>query len=153
METSLKLQILLVLAVVGILSACGGGNSQTNMLTGNWTAALSDPNGSPALAFTTSLQQSNGGSTVNVSNLSFTTNQSCFPSGSTATGAFVLSGNFNGQTSGSFQMTVQSDTSTANSNLLTLQGTDHNNVISGTWTLTGVTSGCTGSGNFIMNRM
>jgi len=134
------------------LAACGGGNSQKDMLTGNWTAALSDASGSPALAFTTSLHQSSGSSTVNVTNLSFTTNQSCFSSSSTATGAFVLSGNFNGQTNASFQMTVQSGTTAANSNLLTLQGSDHNNVISGTWTLTGVTSGCAGSGNFTMNK-
>jgi len=131
METSLKLRIGLMLVLALVLAACGGGNSKQDMLSGNWTVALSDPNGSPALAFTTTLHQSDGNSTVNVTNLDFTTNQSCSPSSSTATGAFVLSGNFNGQTSGSFQMTVQSDTTAATSNLLTLQGADHNNVISG----------------------
>jgi hypothetical protein len=29
----------------------------------------------------------------------------------------------------------------------------NNNAITGTWTLTGVTSGCTGSGNFTMTKM
>ncbi len=143
----------LVLASALILStACGGGNSKNNMLAGNWTAALSNPDGSPALAFTTSLQQMSGSSTVNVNNLSFTTQTACFSGSSTATGAFVLSGNFNGQVKGSFQMTVQSG-SAMSGNLLTLQGTVNNNVISGTWTLTGVTSGCAGSGNFTMNKM
>src|SRR6185369_10054777 len=110
-------------ALILIATACGGGNSQmNNTVTGSWTAALSNPDGSPALAFTTSLKQNNGTSTVSVNNLSFTTSEGCFPGSSTATGAFVLSGDFNGQTKGSFQLTVQSGT-TMNGNLLTLQGT------------------------------
>ncbi len=146
--------IWLVLASALIFStACGGGNSQTNnTVTGSWTAALSNPDGSPALAFTTSLKQNSGSSTVSVNNLSFTTSEGCFPGSSTATGAFVLSGDFNGQTKGSFQLTVQSGT-TMSGNLLTLQGSVNNNTVSGTWTLTGVTSGCAGSGNFTMNKM
>jgi hypothetical protein len=144
--------LLLVLALIFISTACGGGNSSTNTLTGNWTAALSDPNGSPALAFTASLKQSSGSSAVDVNNLSFTTSTECFPGSSTATGAFVLSGDLNGQTKGSFQMTVQSG-ATMSGNLLTLQGKVNNNTVSGTWTLTGVTSGCAGSGNFTMNKM
>ena len=143
----------LVSALIFIGTACGNGNSSRNTVTGNWTAALSDPTGAPAFTFNTSLKQNSGSGAVDVNNLSFTTSTACFPGTSTATGAFTLSGDFNGQTSGSFQMTVQSDTTAANSNLLTLQGTDHNNVISGTWTLTGVTSGCSGSGNFTMNKM
>jgi len=145
--------IWLVLVSALIFStACGGGNSTNNRLTGNWTAALSNPDGSPALAFTTSLNQMSGTSTVAVNNLSFTTSTACFPGSSTATGAFVLSGDFNGQTKGSFQMTVQSGT-TMSGNLLTLQGTVNNNVVSGSWTLTGATSGCASSGNFTMNKM
>jgi len=140
-------------ALILIATACGGGNSQmNNTVTGNWTAALSNPDGSPALAFTTSLKQNSGDSAVDVNNLTFTTSAGCFPGSSTATGAFVLSGNFNGQTKGSFQMTVQSGT-TMSGNLLTLQGTVNNNMVSGAWTLTGVTSGCAGSGNFTMNKM
>jgi hypothetical protein len=56
------------------------------------------------------------------------------------------------KTKGSFQLAVQSG-STMTGNLLTLQGTVNNNVVSGTWTMTGVTSGCAGSGNFTMNKM
>ena len=125
----------LVSTLICIATACGGGNSSTNTVTGNWTAALSNPDGSPALAFTTSLKQNSGTSTVIVNNLSFTSSSACFPGSSTATGAFVLSGDFNGQTKGSFQLTVQSGT-TMSGNLLTLQGTVNNNVVSGTWTLT-----------------
>jgi hypothetical protein len=144
--------LVLTSALIFISVGCGGGNSQTNTVTGNWTAALSNPDGSPALAFTTSLKQNSGSSTVNVNNLSFTSSSACFPGTSTATGAFAMSGDFNGQTKGSFQMTVQSGT-TMSGNLLTLQGSVNNNTVSGTWTLTSVTSGCAGSGNFTMNKM
>jgi hypothetical protein len=37
-------------------------------------------------------------------------------------------------------------------NTLTLNGTLTNSTIMGTWTLTGLTSGCTGNGNFTMSR-
>ncbi len=141
-----------VLLVVGLtLVACGGGSSSSsNTINGNWTATLTNPDGSPAFGFTTSLNQSSG-TAVTVTNLSFTTSTPCFSSGGTETGSFVLSGNFNGSVTGGFQMTVQSGTPSGNT--LTLQGTVNNNAVTGMWTLTGVTSGCTGSGTFTMTRM
>ena len=48
-----------------------------------------------------------------------------------------------------FQMTVQS---TPPGNTLTLNGTLMGNTITGTWTLSGLMAGCTGNGNFTMNR-
>ncbi len=141
-----------VLLVVGLtLVACGGGSSSSsNTINGNWTATLTNPDGSPAFGFTTLLNQSSG-TAVTVTNLSFTTSTPCFSSGGTETGSFVLSGNFNGSVTGGFQMTVQSGTPSGNT--LTLQGTVNNNAVTGMWTLTGVTSGCTGSGTFTMTRM
>ena len=141
-----------VLLVVGLtLVACGGGSSSSsNTINGNWTATLTNPDGSPAFGFTTSLNQSSG-TAVTVTNLSFTTSTPCFSSGGTETGSFVLSGNFNGSVTGGFQMTVQSGTPSGNT--LTLQGTVNNNAVTGTWILTGVTAGCTGSGNFTMTKM
>jgi len=65
-------------------------------------------------------------------------------------GSFTLGGNFNGNASGKFGMTVQSSMPTGNS--LTLSGAVSGNTISGTWTLTG-SSGCTGSGSFTMTKM
>jgi len=46
-------------------------------------------------------------------------------------------------------MTVNSS---SGGNQLQLNGALHNNTINGTWTLTGSTSGCTGSGTFTMNK-
>ncbi len=141
-----------VLLMLGLtLTACGGGSSSSpNTINGNWTATLTNPDGAPAFAFTTSLSQSSG-TAVTVTNLSFTTSTSCFSSGGTETGSFVLSGNFNGSVTGAFQMIVQSGTPSGNT--LTLQGNVNNNAVTGTWILTGVTAGCTGSGSFTMTRM
>ena len=140
--------IAMVMAAGLILAACGGGSSSSsNTVSGNWTATLT---GTQDLTFTTSLSQSNS-TAVTGTNLSFTTSTPCFTSGGTQTGSFVLSGNFNGNITGSFQLTITSGTPPGNT--LVLNGSVNNNTITGTWTLTGVTSGCTGSGNFTLTRM
>lgn len=145
------LGIVALLALGLILSGCGTSNaSGSGNVNGNWSAALTNSDGTPAFAFTTSLMAS-GGNGITGLNFTFNTSSPCFVSGGTETGSFGLSGNFNGQVMGVFQFTIQSGT--PNGNTLTLQGTVQNNTISGTWTLSGVTSGCTGSGNFKMNRM
>ena len=146
------------LAIVFLFAACsgtGGRANNTNNLNGNWTASLTDPNGTPAFSFTTSLTQSGNG-TLDVTNLNFTTSSPCFANGESATGGFTLSGTTSGVTNGGFQMIITSTPSAplAGSNVLTLNGTVTNgNTISGTWTLTGLQSGCTGSGNFTMSRL
>jgi hypothetical protein len=139
--------IALVLALGLALAACGGGNSSNpGTVTGNWTATLT---GTPTFTFTTSLSQSNGTTVVTVSNLNFSSNN-CFTSGGTQTGSFVLSGNFNGNITGSYQMTITSGTPSGNT--LTLEGTVNDNSIAGTWNLTG-SADCTGSGTFTMTKM
>jgi hypothetical protein len=139
--------IAIVLAVGLVLAACGGSSSASDTVTGNWTATLT---GTQDLTFTTSFTQNNG-STVTGTNLSFTTSTPCFTSGGSQTGSFVLSGNFNGNITGGFQLTITSGTPSGNT--LVLQGTVNNNTITGTWTLTGLTSGCSGSGNFTLTKM
>ena len=145
-----QVHILTILVSALSLVACGGGMSSSDSLTGNWSAALSDQNGISALAFTTSLTQSSGSSSVKISNLKFTTDAPCFSSGTTETGSFLVSGDFNGQMKGTYQMTIQSEAPA--DSVLTLFGTVNNSAISGTWTLTGFTAGCTGSGHFTMKR-
>jgi hypothetical protein len=144
------LGMIVVLGIAMALAGCGN-NSNNGSVNGNWTAALmnSSSGGSPVFNFTATFTQSSG-SDVTITNLNFTTSTPCFASGSTATGGFTLSGNQNGVTSGGFQMNVQSTGSS--NNLLTLQGTVSNNTISGNWSLSGATSGCSGSGTFTMNK-
>ncbi len=144
-----------MLVTLGLtLGACGGGSNSSNSgnVVGNWTATLTNPDGTPAFAFTTSFSQNSGSSTVNVTNLAFTTATPCFNSQTSETGSFTLSGNFNGNVTGGFGMTISS-TVPASKNVLTLQGSVNNNAISGTWTLTGVQSGCTGSGTFTLTKV
>lgn len=141
--------ILFFLAAGLVLTACGGGSSSSDTLTGNWTANLTNTDGTPAFAFTTSFTQSNG-NLITGTNLMFTVSTGCFTSAASQTGSFVLSGNFNGYLSGSFQLTITS--ATPSNNTLTLQGTVNNNAISGGWTLAGLTPGCTGEGDFTFTR-
>jgi hypothetical protein len=141
------LGIAIILAAALTLSGCGdNSNSNNNFINGNWTATLT---GSEDFNMTLTLTLS--GSAVSVTNLSFTTSQSCFDTGATASGIFTATGTVNGITSGSFQMTILSAASNSNgTNNLSLQGTLTNNSITGTWNLAGNGVGCTGSGTFTM---
>ena len=139
-----------IFAYAIILAGCGtsSGNNNPSSINGNWTATLTNPEGTQDFSFTTTLT-STSSTGVTVTNLNFTTQSSCFSGGTTATGAFTLTGTTNGVSNGGFQMTIQS---VPPGNTLTLNGTLTNNTISGTWTLAGVMSGCNGSGSFTMNR-
>ena len=141
--------ILLGLALV--LVGCGNSNSaNTGDINGNWTATLTNTDSTPAFAFTTTFTQMTGTS-VSVTNFSFTTSSPCFVSGETETASFILSGNLSGSVTGAFQFAVTSGN--PGGNTLTLQGTVKNNTIIGTWTLVGLSSGCSGSGNFVVTKM
>ena len=132
-----------------VLAACGGGNSSDN-INGTWTAALSNTDGSPAFAFTTTFTQGSG-SNLTITNFNFTTSGSCFSSQPVnETGTFALTGNFNGKVSGGFAMTITATNDP--SDVLTLHGTVQNGKITGTWTLTGSAS-CTGNGSFTATPM
>jgi len=144
-----KLGIATLLAMGLTLIGCGGNNSNTPAnINGNWNATLTDTGNATVFSFGTSLLVNND-NTLSVSNFSFSTNSSCFVSGETESGSFVLSGNFNGNVTGKFQFNVTSGSPSGNA--LTLSGTANGNTISGTWSLTGG-AGCTGSGNFTMTK-
>jgi hypothetical protein len=143
----------IVLGLVLILGGCGNSNSTNSgngNVNGNWTATLTNPDSTPAFAFTTTFTQMSG-SSVNVTNFTFTTASPCFVSGETETGSFILSGNFSGSVAGAFQLTIKSGNPSGDT--LTLNGTANNNTITGTWTLVGISSGCSGSGNFVVTKM
>lgn len=143
--------IAVLLGLTLVLGGCGNGNSpNAGNVNGNWSATLTNTDSTPAFAFTTTFTQMSG-SSVNVTNLTFTTASPCFVSGESETASFTLGGNFSGNVTGAFQLAIKSGNPSGDT--LTLQGTVHNNTITGTWTLVGISSGCTGSGNFVVTKM
>jgi hypothetical protein len=171
---ALRVTLLFMLAL--LLVACGGmgmGNTAStnlnaaNSMNGNWTATMMTQTGTQMMAFTSALSQ-NSSNVVTATNLQFTTPTPCFASGTSGSGAVMLSSGMNGSMTGSFGMTIQSGMMDGQSgsmgmqmgmmatgnNVLTLQGSMSNmNTVSGTWTMSGVMSGCSGSGSFTMTRM
>ena len=142
-----------VLLVLGLtLSGCGDSNSSTGTVNGNWSAALSNPDGTPAFMFTTTLNQSSNSSSLTVTNFTFSTTGGCFTGQTTQSGSFAFSGDFNGNVTGAFSMTISTVSAVPPNDVLTLQGTVNGGTISGNWTLTGQ-AGCSGSGTFSMTQM
>jgi hypothetical protein len=144
-----RFAIVVVLAFGLAAVGCGSGKSNgSGNINGNWTATLTDSNGTPVFGFGTSLTVNNGG-TLSITNFNFTTNSACFVSGDTESGSFALTGDFNGNVSGKFDFTINSGSPAGN--VLALSGTVNGGTITGTWTLTGGV-GCTGNGAFTMNK-
>jgi hypothetical protein len=150
--TMKRLAAVLLLAACAVLTACGSGSSSSaGNINGNWTASLSEVNNQTYGSLGLNMVVNNGG-TLSVTNLTITAPSPCFNSqGSTATGSFALTGNFSGNVTGAFNMTVQSGTAQAG-NTMTLTGTANGNTITGTWKVTGQ-FGCTGNGTFTMTKM
>ena len=133
--------------LMGVLTLVGCGSDNPANINGNWTATLTDNGNSTMFAFSTFLVVNSDG-TLNVTKFTFSNNPSCFGSGETESGSFALTGNFNGKVTGKFQLAVLSVTPSGNT--LHLSGTANGNMITGTWSLTGV--GCSGSGTFTMTK-
>jgi len=150
----MKQSAVAVLLVMGMMMGsmsmvgCGMSANPAN-IDGVWKATLLDTNQSTVFTFGMSLIV-NGDGTLAITNFQFNSNSPCFVSGETESGSFSLSGNFNGQVTGTLNFVVTSGSPAGNT--LTLTGQANGNTISGHWTLTGGT-GCTGSGTFTMTRM
>jgi hypothetical protein len=144
-----RLGLTLLLGLGFVLAGCGASSKNGN-INGNWTASLTDNGGHQSFAFTTALVGTGSSGTLTVNNFHFSTSSPCFVSGESESGTFALTGDFNGNVSGQFGMSVVSGS--PGGNTLTLTGTIRQNTITGAWVLAGG-SGCTGSGNFTMTRM
>jgi hypothetical protein len=139
--------ILLLLALT--LAGCGGNGPQSGNINGTWSATLTNTDGSLAYGFLTTFTDtsSNG---LSVTNFTFSTPGPCFSPYTSnqysETGSFTLSGNLNGNVTGTFGMAITTIFPSTN-NVLTLNGTVSGNTITGSWTASGLT-GCTGNGTF-----
>ena len=142
----MKQLAIVVLLVLGlILVGCGGPGNPAN-INGVWNASLIDSSNTSFFTLGMSLIV-NGDGTLSISNFKFTSASPCLVSAETESGSFTLSGNFNGNVTGSFGFLVSGNPGAT----LNLTGTATGNTISGTWTLKG--SGCSGNGTFIMTKM
>jgi hypothetical protein len=141
-----------MLAVALAMAGCGSSSSSSTNVNGNWSASLTNsPTGPTVYTFTTTLTETSGGG-VSVSSFSINSaNGSCFTGTETETGSFTLGGNFSGNVTGTFGMTITAQ-DTGGQNVLMLQGgVGPNNTITGNWSVTG-TSACVGQGTFAMKR-
>ena len=136
----------LILLLSVALSGCGSSNNPAN-INGTWFATL---NGSTSeeLAFTVGLTVNADGS-LGSSNFTFTVNNTpcTFPT-VTESGSVALTVNSNGQVSGKFHYVLMS--TGVEVNTVTLDGTVSGGQITGTWMVTGASTGCTGNGTFTM---
>jgi hypothetical protein len=131
-----------------ILSSCGSNSHLAGNINGLWNATLSS-SGQDTFTFMTNLTVNADGSLGSTSfNLTLNNTPCTFPT-TTESGSFTLTGNFNGQVSGSFHYVITS--TGAQVNILTLDGTVSGGVITGTWKVSGATANCTGNGTFTMN--
>jgi len=133
------------------LTLTGCGKTAGN-IDGNWAASLiSPPGGTPVFAFKTNFTGSGGG-TLAITSLTFTTAGTCFATPPfTEVGSVTLVGDYNGNVTGSFGLTITTQFTSGTNNVLTLNGAVNNKTITGTWTLTGST-GCSGNGVFTATR-
>ena len=146
-----------VLGLALALVACGNSyNNHPANLSGNWNITLLQTNGTTAFSFSTSLTEV-GGSILNGSNITFNPSSSCFASQVTDSGAVQFSsggyGYYSGGGTTAMSLTVKGLSSGGATDTLNLQGTvnpDHS--VSGTWTLSGVSNSCSGSGSFTMTK-
>jgi hypothetical protein len=142
---------ILLLAASVALSGCGSNSTTVNgNINGTWNATL-DSSGTETFGFVTNLTVNSGGA-LGTSSINITVNNSpCVFPVTTESGSFTLSGNFNGQVSGAFDYVVTSTGATVNT--LTLDGIVSGGQITGTWTVSGASGGCSGNGTFTMVPM
>jgi len=136
-----------ILVVLGLtMAGCGSSTSGGASINGNWTASLTNPDGSIAYQFLVTFTQGTGGS-LNITNFSFTLPGSCFGSGEYGpTATFTPSGT--SPVAGTFGMSIASPAVVGPA--LGLQGALTRATITGTWRLGSGVAACSGNGTFVM---
>lgn len=150
------LRLAIVFGSIFALLGCGNNQLKPADLSGDWTATLLKTNGGTAFSFSMSITEV-GSTVLNVSNVVFNPATSCFQSQISASGVVrLVSSGYGYYTSfgtTAMSLTVKGSAAGGGTNTLNLQGTvNPDNTVSGTWTLTGVSATCSGSGAFTMTR-
>lgn len=139
-----------LLSLAFFLDGCGSNTPGKNNINGNWSATLTNPDGSVAYQFSASFSQGSG-SALNVTNLTYATASSCpsLASMNSAGGSFTVTGSSDGWVTGTFTMAEASPAIIGPD--LGLQGAVRNDTISGQWTLSSGIGDCTGNGSFTIH--
>jgi hypothetical protein len=143
----MKFTLWFALALALFLTACGSGSTNSNNVSGNWVATLTNTAGTAVYTINTSLSQSSTDAVTG--SFTFTAGGTpCFEEVGSETGQLTL-----GTTTNTLQLSIVGGQPGGLSlNTLTLNGTVSGSSISGTWTLAGFGSGCNGSGSFTMKK-
>lgn len=151
-----RLSALLLTGVV--LVGCGGGNmshtpSQVQAADGNWTAPQATPATGPTLPTFTFTMKYCCGSMMNMSQFQMATTTACFGPGSVMTTTGQMSGGMMGPGT-QITMDLWSDAAHTGNHLnMVMVMNAAMTGMTGTYTLTGVTPGCSsGSGTISMSR-
>ena len=135
-----------LLAVALVLGGCGSSGTLTsNNINGNWTATLTNSDGSLAYQFSATFAQGSG-SELSITNLTYTASSACpaLTSEGQVQGSFAVA-------TGAFAMTQT--LLNVGGPILSLQGKAGNGRISGQWTLSGLVPRCSGNGSFTISPM
>lgn len=136
--------IALALIALGLtMAGCGNstaGSSGVNGINGNWSADLTNADGSIAYRFTATFTQGPGG-VLNVTNLQVVPDGPCLFTGEAAGGSFTSA-------SGAFGLSMSE--MNVGGPIASFQGTSGPGRISGAWTASGVLPQCSGNGTFTM---
>ncbi len=149
------LPAILLLGLAIVAAGCGNSNSSTNSTnaSGTWSQAITSSTGQQEGTFTFSLTQN--GTSMSGMNMNFSntpTLSQCFGAGTTMTGQMNMQMGMGGSMTGT--MTGSPDGGSVNKTLV-MQGAmgPGMNSATGTFTLTGNTTGCTSqTGTFTMTR-
>lgn len=150
------LRLAIVFGAIFVLLGCGSNQLKPADLSGDWTATLLKTNGGTAFSFSMSITEV-GSTVLNVTNVVFNPATSCFQSQIGASGVVrLVSSGYGYYTSfgtTAMSLTVKGSAAGGGTDTVNLQGTvNPDNTVSGTWTLTGVSATCSGSGAFTMTR-
>ena len=141
-----KLATMILFAAITLLTACGTASDES--VTGIWQATLTPTaGGATNIVFTdtlTSVAMTSFGNIVG-SDLTITTNNGCLTTSASQSGVFTV-----GTTTSTLSLLIQTGSTGTAGNALIMNGTLKDSVITGTWSLSGSSSSCNGSGDFTM---
>jgi len=139
-----KMGLITLLALTLAIAGCGSSGTGPANINGNWSATLTNADGSLAYRFSATFTQGSDDNLI-ITNLRFTTAGAC---------VFSVAG----ETQGSFTATNRIFAmSLAELNvggpMLALQGNLSHGVISGSWSAGGLVPPCSGNGRFTIQSM